>query len=89
MQTKDFTVYTINNCPYCVRAKNLLTSLGHNFTEILISTDDDNARIELGKKTGMKTMPQIFYGEKLIGGFSDLDKLHSEGQLKNLSLIHI
>lgn len=83
MKENEFTVYTINNCPYCVRAKNLLISLGFKYKEILISTDDENARIELGKKTGMKTMPQIFYGEKLIGGFSDLDKLHSEGQLKD------
>jgi len=81
MPGTEFTVYTIPNCSYCLRAKSLLNSLGLKFNEILMSIDDENSMIELQQKTNMKTMPQILYGNKLIGGFSDLSKLHTDGKL--------
>ena len=69
------TVYTMDHCPFCERAKSLLKQRGVAYEEIRVSMDDDAQWIALEKKTGMKTMPQILDGEKLIGGFNDLSAL--------------
>lgn len=74
------TLYTKDYCPYCVKAKNLLTSLGVTYEEVDI-TQTPETIIELAKKSGMRTVPQIFVGEECLGGYSDLAKLHEEGKL--------
>lgn len=53
------TVYTKDYCPYCVKAKALLSSLGATFEEVDISNSPDTI-MELVKKSGMRTVPQIF-----------------------------
>ncbi len=73
-------IYTTATCPFCNAAKDLLKSRGYAYEEIDVSDDDDfDALI---KKTGWKTVPQIFFGEKLIGGFRELTMLDREGKLK-------
>jgi glutaredoxin 3 len=56
---KKLTVYSKDYCPYCVMAKNLLTSIGLEYEEIDI-TKTPEIIIELVKKSGMRTVPQIF-----------------------------
>jgi glutaredoxin 3 len=68
-------VYTIPNCPYCVRAKNLLTANSVPYQEVLIDPYDDDVRQELQDRSGMRTFPQIFFGDKCIGGFTELADL--------------
>jgi glutaredoxin 3 len=80
----NVTVYTMDYCPYCLRAKELLKQRGIAFQEKLLSTDDDAAWDELEKKTGMKTMPQIFADEKLIGGYRELAELDQKDRLTSL-----
>lgn len=82
--SKKFTVYSINNCPFCTRAKMLLQQNKIDFEEILIDTNDDSAIIELQQKSNMRTFPQIFVGDKLIGGFTELHALHQEKGLGNI-----
>jgi glutaredoxin 3 len=53
------TLYTKSYCPYCVLAKDLLTSLGAEIEEIDI-TDSPETIVELVKKSGMRTVPQIY-----------------------------
>lgn len=77
-------VYTMDYCPYCERAKSLLKQRGISFEEILVPMDDDAKWDELEKKSGLKTMPQIWNGETLIGGYSDLDKLDQKDKLQSL-----
>lgn len=73
-------VYTTKVCPYCVRAKALLTRKGIPFTEIDVS--DDDARIALLKKSdGRRTVPQIFINDVGIGGSDDLYALDANGKL--------
>jgi glutaredoxin 3 len=79
-------VYTMTNCPYCLQAKQLLTRRGVPFQEILVAEDDDAKWDELFARSGMKTMPQIFNGEDLIGGYSQLATLDQKDQLKSLLL---
>lgn len=81
---KKIAVYTMNYCPYCVAAKKLLESKGLPYEEVKVADDDDATWKRLEKETGFKTMPQIFIGEKFIGGFTDLEKLARSGELDAL-----
>lgn len=74
------TIYTKNYCPYCVKAKLLLSSLKIPFTEVDISNSPEKIE-ELSRKSGFRTVPQIFVGEKCLGGASDIAKLNDEGKL--------
>ncbi len=80
----EVTVYTLEHCPYCVKAKNLLKQNEIAFKEVRVSDHDVCTRSELQDRTGMKTFPQIFNGNKLIGGFSDLLELAQTQGLKNV-----
>jgi glutaredoxin 3 len=78
------TVYTMEYCPFCVRAKDLLKRRGIDFKEVMVPMEDEAQWDELEKKSGMKTMPQIFHGDRLIGGFQDLSSLDQKDQLSSL-----
>jgi glutaredoxin 3 len=54
------------------------------YAEVLIPEEDDAQWDALFKKSGMRTMPQIFAGEKLIGGYTDLADLDQKDQLASL-----
>lgn len=81
---KKIVIYTKDYCPYCVRAKGLLDELGAKYEEIDITQTPETME-SLVKKSGMMTVPQIFVeddgGEKCLGGFDDIHKLHEEGKL--------
>ncbi len=74
-------IYTMDYCPYCDRAKALLDSKKIIYEEIKVKRSDLEIWDQLQKKSGMRTMPQIFAGHFVIGGFSELDKLNSEVNL--------
>ncbi len=74
------TVYTKQNCPWCVRAKRLLEKKGVAFEEIATDGRDD-LRVWLMEKSGQMTVPQVFVGERSLGGFTDIDALDKQGKL--------
>ena len=78
------SVYTMSYCPYCVAAKRLLGKRGIPFEEILVADDDDSQWNALYARSGMRTMPQIFHGERLIGGYQELSALDGQDQLASL-----
>lgn len=78
---KKVTVYSMLNCPYCVKAKNLLTQRGISFETIMIDDWADDQWDEFAKKSGMKTLPQVFVDDKLIGGYSQLADVDAADQL--------
>jgi glutaredoxin 3 len=80
MAPPKVTVYTTSYCPSCVRAKALLTRKGIAFEEIPVD-GKDAMRAWLVEQTGQQTVPQIFAGDRSLGGFSDLDALDREGKL--------
>ncbi|HET9553653.1 MAG TPA: glutaredoxin 3 [Anaeromyxobacteraceae bacterium] len=80
MTAPRITVYSKENCPYCVRAKALLTRKGVPFEEIKVEGKDE-LRTWLVEQTGQMTVPQIFAGERSLGGFSDIDALDRQGRL--------
>ena len=83
MATKT-TIYTMDHCPYCLRAKDLLKRRGVAYEEIHLAEDDDAAWEALQKKSKMMTAPQIFVDDKLIGGYTDLAELDQKDQLASL-----
>lgn len=80
----NVTVYTMDFCPYCERAKGLLMERGIPYNEVKVPMDDDAQWDALEKKTGLKTMPQILHGEKLIGGYTDLAAIDQKDRLVSL-----
>jgi glutaredoxin 3 len=76
-------VYSTRRCPYCVRAKRLLDERGIPFDEIDVS-DDAELRADLMRRTGRRTVPQIFIDGKAIGGFEELYALDASAELSNL-----
>jgi glutaredoxin 3 len=74
------TIYTTSYCPYCNRARQLLRRKGVAFEEI-DAEGDDALRAWLVEKSGQQTVPQIFAGERSLGGFSDIDALDRQGLL--------
>jgi glutaredoxin 3 len=84
MSNSEITVYTMQSCPYCVRAKELLKRRQIPFKEVLVPMDDDDQWEALEKRSGLKTMPQIFAGDRLIGGYSELSEQDGKDQLASL-----
>lgn len=77
------TIYSKDYCPYCVMAKNLLKNLDIPFEEIDITRSPEIME-ELMKKSRMMTVPQIFVGDKCLGGYDDINALHKKGELVEL-----
>lgn len=76
-------IYTTQTCPFCVRAKRLLERKRIPFQEIDVSWDDE-ARLQLTRQTGRRTVPQIFIGDQHVGGSDDLHALEERGELDSL-----
>lgn len=74
------TVYTRAFCPYCSRALALLKRKGAEVNEI-DATMDRAKRDEMVRRSGRQTFPQIFIGDKHIGGCDDLHELEDRGGL--------
>jgi len=76
-------VYSTHYCAYCVRTKRLLNYKGVDFEEVLID-NNRNLRHEMERLSGRVTVPQIFIGERHIGGYDDIVKLNRKGLLDSL-----
>ena len=74
------TIYTRQMCGYCSAAKALLDRKGVSYTEHDASFDP-KLRQEMMNRSGRSTFPQIFIGEKHVGGCDDLHALDSAGKL--------
>jgi glutaredoxin 3 len=81
---KPVKLYTTPMCPYCVRAKSLLTKKGVAFEEIDVFMDDTARQEMLSKSQGSRTVPQIFIGDTHVGGFDELYALDKAGELDPL-----
>lgn len=77
-------VYSTDVCPYCVRAKKLLTKKGAEFTEINVSNNSELRDSMMKRANGRQTVPQIFINDQHIGGCDDLYALDAEGKLDGL-----
>lgn len=80
---KPVTIYTKNNCPFCDRAKEFFTESGISFEEKDVGNNPAYLEEMLSKSKGRKTVPEIFFGSELIGGWDDLNALILKGEVKN------
>ena len=78
------TIYTKAWCPYCQAAKELLDQKGVAFTEFEVTKEPSRRQEMLAKSGGRSTVPQIFIGERHVGGCDDLYALDSRGELDRL-----
>lgn len=77
-------VYTKVTCPYCIRAKQLLDSKGVQYREIKVDAGGPEKHEMVQRASGRMTVPQIFIGERHIGGCDDLMALEYAGKLDGL-----
>jgi glutaredoxin 3 len=83
MSAAAVVMYATGWCPYCQRARALLQSKGVAFTEIDVEAVP-GARDEMRARSGRTSVPQIFIGERHIGGFDDTKALDDQGGLDPL-----
>ena len=67
-------VFSITGCPFCARAKRLLSDLEIPFVDVNLEKFPER-RYEMQEKTGRRTVPQVFFNSMHIGGYDDLKKL--------------
>jgi glutaredoxin 3 len=77
-------IYTKTFCPYCWRAKHLLEAKGVAYKEIMVDFGGSEKQVMIERASGCSTVPQIFIGERHIGGCDDLMALERDGKLDAL-----
>ena len=81
---KNILIYTGPSCNFCAAAKRLLERNKLKYSEIDVSSGE-NIRDEMIKKSnGQRTIPQIFFGDHHVGGYTELRALENENKIKEL-----
>ena len=78
------TMYTASYCGYCVRAERLLAARGVDDIVKIHVDEEPDERMAMMKRTGRRTVPQIYIGERHVGGYDDLAALDRAGELAPL-----
>jgi glutaredoxin 3 len=84
MAQPQIDIYTKFACPFCVRAKHLLSRKGADFTEYDITMGGPKRDEMLARAPRAMTVPQIFIGDYHVGGSDDLAELDHAGKLDAL-----
>lgn len=79
----EVKMYSTRFCPYCMRARSLLDSKGVVYEDIGIDANPQ-MRQQMMKLSGQHTVPQIWIGNRHIGGFDDMYLLERQGDLDEL-----
>lgn len=79
----DVTLYSTGWCPFCVRAKRLLADKSARVHEIDVDREPA-ARQEMMARSGRRTVPQIWVGDRHVGGCDELFALERAGELDDL-----
>ncbi|MEO8141868.1 MAG: glutaredoxin 3 [Sphingomicrobium sp.] len=77
-------IYSKDWCPYCVRAKRLLTESGADIVEYPVDMGGDKKGEMIQRAGGRTTVPQIFIDGRHVGGCDELFALQSSGKLTEL-----
>ncbi|KAL9549978.1 hypothetical protein MBANPS3_004946 [Mucor bainieri] len=86
IKNNKVVIFTKSTCPYCKKAKTLLEGYNIKYENIELDNHPNGEAIQeyLAKKTGQKTVPNIFIDQKHIGGSDELTKLEGGGELQGL-----
>ena len=80
---KNIIIYTGPSCNYCDAAKRLLERNKLKFSEIDVSSGEKIIDEMIKKSKGQRTIPQIFFGDHHVGGYTELRALEKENKLKD------
>ncbi len=78
---KPIRMYIKPTCPYCVNARRLLSELDLPFEETDVTNNPELRQKISAEQGGYPTVPMIFIGDEFIGGYSDMETLHRNGEL--------
>ena len=81
---KIITMYTGPMCNFCEAAKRLFSRNNLKYQEIDISMKDGLRDEMIKKANGKRTIPQIFFDDRHVGGYQELRELEKKGELLNL-----
>lgn len=81
---QEVTLYRTSHCPYCHLATQLLARKGVAQPRMIAVDGDTNLRDEMVRRSGRRTVPQIFIGNVHVGGYDDLAALERAGKLDGL-----
>lgn len=84
MSAAPVLMYSTSYCGYCMRARSLLERKGAVVQEIKIDEDARERETMVRRSGGRRTVPQIFIGERHVGGYDDLAALDRSGELDQL-----
>ena len=76
-------MYCTSACPFCQSAERLLVERGASIEKVRVDLEPERRR-EMMQKSGRQTVPQIWIGERHIGGCDDLYALDRKGGLDSL-----
>lgn len=77
-------IYTERSCPFCIRAKHLLSRKGIDFNEYAVDGDQEARSLMAKRAKGQHSVPQIFIQDRHIGGCNELYALESQGKIDAL-----
>jgi glutaredoxin 3 len=84
MMSAVVKMYSTSVCPYCVMAERLLRAKGVESIDKVRVDLDPELRQEMMQRTGRRTVPQIYIGDRHVGGYDDLAALDRAGGLDPL-----
>jgi glutaredoxin 3 len=76
-------MYCTALCPYCIRAERLLAKKGVDINKVRVDLEPDQFE-KMIDESGRHTVPQIFIGDRHVGGYDDLAQLDYIGELDEL-----
>lgn len=82
--TPQVVMYSTAWCGYCQRARSLLARKGVSFRDIKVDEEAGQREVMARRSGGRRTVPQIFIGERHVGGYDDLAALDRAGELDRL-----
>lgn len=77
-------VFSLDECPFCIKAKGLLSSKNVKFENISLTEKPEWRSLLFLLTNGRSSVPQVFFNDKLIGGYDALQKLEDKGELDQL-----
>ena len=84
MTMQRVEIYTSPLCGYCHAAKRLLSDKGVSYSEYDVARDPAKRQEMMGRAAGRHTVPQIFIGDRHVGGYDDMAALERDGKLDAL-----
>ena len=79
----DVVLYGTRFCPFCTAARRLLTARGINFQDVPLENNPE-LRASVMARSSRNTVPQIWIGDRHVGGYTELLTLEDDGELDGL-----